>query len=499
MRTGSSQWTGRADAAIQRARIQIERERRRRRQRLEALYGHDPVAYAHDVLGLETWSRQEEMLQAVVEHDQVAVRAGRKVSKSNSAAILAVWFAHVRGGNVFLTSSSYDQIRRILWAEIRRLIERARLPFFVPEAPSTGIKIRGAEITGRTAVKAEGMQGFSGSNVLYIPDEASGIAADILEALEGNLAGGGKMLMLSNPTQTVGTFFDAFHSAKDQWHRVHIASTESPNITGEKRIDGLAVASWVDSQIDKYGETSSHVEVHVKGDFPSQAGDAVIPLALLEAAVQRYPEAAEEGEASIGVDVGWTGDDPSVLQRVIGDTALPAIELRDLNPSQVGARAFIEAERLHERHGRVTVNVDVIGLGAGTYSYLLERQLEIMEAAPGDESWLTVNPVNVAEKATEQPEEGPGYARLRAQVYFAVRQWLAEGGALPEDEMRDGELLAIKKRIDAKGRTDVTKKDELRKELKRSTDRGDALALAVYHPARGFAEGGLAVVSRRAA
>lgn len=59
----------------------------------------------------------------------------------------------------------------------------------------------------RTATKPENMQGFHEDNMLFIVDEASGVADPIMEAILGTLSGANnKLLMCGNPTRTSGTF-----------------------------------------------------------------------------------------------------------------------------------------------------------------------------------------------------------------------------------------------------------------------------------------------------
>ena len=42
----------------------------------------DPVWFAQNVIGVEPWSKQKELLYAVRDHDRVAVRSGHKVGKA---------------------------------------------------------------------------------------------------------------------------------------------------------------------------------------------------------------------------------------------------------------------------------------------------------------------------------------------------------------------------------------------------------------------------------
>ena len=446
-------------------------------------YADDPVAFA-EALGLTVWSRQQTVLKAAQAHQRVAIRAGRKVSKSNTIAVLALHNALCKGEPTLLTSSSYDQLKGIIWGEISRLAAAAHLPIEVPLDPRTGIRTpTGGLIVGRSTNRRENLQGYSGADALYIGDEASGLAAEIVEALEGNLAGGGRLLLFGNPTLTSGPFYDAFHTARAAWHPIRISSRESPNVTGEASIPGLATADWIRDMEMIHGTASPFVEVHVDGEFPSQAATSVITLAIVEAAKARWADTPADGHLRIGVDVAWTGDDASVLQPTRGSKALEPVAMRGMDPTTVASRTLELARALRRDGEKPDVLVDVIGIGAGVFSHLARFDDEI-----------TAIPVNVAESATSHPSEG-GYAKLRDQLWFGLRDWLAEGGAIPEHPLLEGELLAPQYDFDAQGRYRVERKDAVKTRIRRSTDYADALALAIYHPPTGLTPG-LVVTSK---
>ena len=72
------------------------------------------------------------------------------------------------------------------------------------------------------------------------------------------------------------------------------------------------------------------------------------------------------------------------------------------------------------------------------------------------------------------------YPNLRSQLWFNLRAWLRQGGAIPRDERLMSELVAPCYGFDAKGRSVVEPKEKLKQRLKRSPDRADALALGIY-------------------
>ena len=434
-------------------------------------FADDPARFATDVLGLTVWSRQADVFQASLEHGQVAVRAGRKVSKSNTIAVLALHNALCRGQPTLLTSSSYDQLKGIVWEEIAVLSARAHLPLTVPLDPRTGVRTpTGGLISGRSVNRRENMQGYSGFDALYIADEASGLRRDIVEALEGNLAGGGRLMLFGNPTMLSGAFYDAFHTARASWFTLRISSRESPNVTGEADIPGLATLEWIEKTERDKGTDSPYVAVHVDGEFPGSGSNSVIPLALAQDAERRWPLESSD-RLHLGVDVARGGDDETVVLPRRGPQAYEPLTARGTDTHAVVNLVLTAVSQLAKAGEKPLVKVDVIGIGAGVYDVLRKDH----------SNRIDVRAVNVAERATARPAEG-GYRRLRDQLWFATRDWLNEGGAIPTDELLRGDLIAPTYRFDEQGRYVVSSKDDLKEATGRSPDRGDALALGIYEP-----------------
>lgn len=90
----------------------------------------------------------------------------------------------------------------------------------------------------RTATKPENMQGFHEDNMLFIVDEASGVADPIMEAILGTLSGSNnKLLLCGNPTRTSGTFYDS-HTRDRALYKCHtVSSADSSRTNDIKKID----------------------------------------------------------------------------------------------------------------------------------------------------------------------------------------------------------------------------------------------------------------------
>ena len=87
-------------------------------------------------------------------------------------------------------------------------------------------------------------------------------------------------------------------------------------------------------------------------------------------------------------------------------------------------------------------------------------------------------PVNVAERAPLEMH----YHLLRDQLWFALRDWVRDEGAIVPDTKLAPELITPTFEYDVRGRYRVSSKDSIRSILKRSPDRADACALAVWDP-----------------
>lgn len=437
------------------------------------------------MLGIEPWSRQRDILEAAATCPRVAVRSGHKVSKSCSAAGLALWWVSTRTrGQVVFTSSTDRQVRGILWKELTARHSKARVPIggVLHIDPGTGLVFPdGRTVVGFTARDAERMAGFSGDELLFIVDEASGIDEAIFNAIEGNQAGGAHVLMFGNPTKTSGYFFDAFHEKREYFRTIHISSEETPNVIERRKVvPGLALYEWVQEKRTEWGVDSPLYAMRVRGNFPAQASNAVVGLAHVEAARARWAKTPASGPLVIGVDVARFGDDETVITAVRGYKTLRTEAISSMDTVDVAGRARRMAIELRDEmredgscsaqyawHTLPRVQVDEIGVGAGVLDIL--SRYDDIEAVG----------VNVATKS-DVPHEHP---LLRDQLWFALADWLKEGGAILKDPKLEGELVAPTYKFDERGRRKVESKVDIKSRLGRSPDRADALALAIYNAA----------------
>ena len=432
----------------------------------------DPVEYAWQVFGMRLWPRQAEITRAVSRHKRVAVRSGHKVSKSHTCALLAIWWVdtHARG-RVVITAPGNTQIRTIVWRELRYLASHSTRPLPQPaQLPAVGMQWPdGREIIGFSTSEAERIAGQSGPEMLFIVDEASGVEEYIYEALEGNRAGGAHILLVGNPTKPVGTFYDAFHSKSAFWETLHISSLEAA--AHEPHIPGLAEREWCEEKLREWGEHSPLYQVRVLGEFASRNEASVIALEEVVAARRRHEDGVVDKGAllCIGVDPARFGEDHTAIAATRGARLVQLTTHHGLETTSVVSEVLLVLDRLRVPGEKPAhVKVDTVGLGAGVADVLRAKNAENL---------YMVEEVNASERADADGE----YTNLRAELWFALADWLRTG-AIPADDWLDAELLSPQYDFDNRGRRRVEPKKDVKKRLGRSPDRADALALAVYRP-----------------
>lgn len=443
-------------------------------------WGLDPVLYAKERLGIElehtvdgqTFDHQARIARGLRDNKRIAVRSGHKIGKSLLFCVLALWWIETgQGGRVVMTSSSGRQVKAILWKELRKIALR------VPDlprpalAPDTGMQwANGNEIVGFTTSHQENFAGLSDSKgILFLVDEASGCPEWLFEVIKGNLAGGGKVALISNPTQTTGEFYNAFHTKRHLYKTFHVSSEETANaVTGKAVVPGQATKDWVEEMRDDLGEESPAYAVRVRGGFPTQSDDCVISLALVQAATERWADSDDASVSAmplvLGVDVARFGSDETVVAFRRGARVLRLVAWHGQDTVESTGRIVeLVRELRHPSEPLAVANIDDSGIGGAISDNLAAHHNDIM----------TVRRV-VAGGTSPDPDK---YPLMRDALWFGCKQWLAEGGQIPPDTKLEGDLLAVKYGLDVRSRRKVEPKKKTKERLKRSPDRGDALCL----------------------
>lgn len=395
------------------------------------------------------------------EKTDISVRSGHGTGKTTiiSWAILYVGLVF-EDSKIPTTAPVASQLEKILIPEVKKWRNKLYPPLrSLIEVQSKDVKFsNGNECFARTARKdnTEALAGVHASFVLYVLDEASGIDQAIHDVIEGALTGDRYLLiMTSNPTRTVGTFYDSHNRNRSSYRTIHMDSEKSANVK----------KSWVEKMEKKYGRDSDTFRVRVKGLFPRANTDSLFSTDEVLSAMKHATKPDSSGAVVFSADVARFGDDTSVLAKRRGYSMYSIDSYAGLNTMEYANKISNEIEQEPRRPDAVFV--DTIGVGAGVMDRLRERGYMSIDANAS----MKADKVNV-------------YHNKRAEMYFNLKDWIGRGGQLPEDDELLEELVSIRYSYTDTGKILLTKKSEIKDELGRSPDKGDACALSFFADVR---------------
>lgn len=478
--------------------LEISPEKRERIRRSVV----DPVQFVNQWLDGNVWETQGAVLESLARKgSKTAVKACHSSGKTYVAALAVLWFlARFQEAIVVTTAPTAKQVEKMLWGDIHSALSRSKYPY--PEAnlvelkfdPKKWPKRYATGFTTSVTKQDEGVkfQGFHADHILFILDEAPGIDPKIWDAIEGARAGGDvRILALGNPTVASGTFHDAFIEGRGTWKTFTISAFDTPNLDGVKleyvddegqpqvlcggdpktainifeltdeQLDEnprpyLTTRRWILERWKEWGKGHPLWESRVLGQFPTQAENALISLAWLEAAEKRTVETEDE-KYRAGLDVAGPGEAETVL--VVRKGGQIVFQQSWTKPDPRGE----VLAALEQFKGELeSVNVDSIGIGWGMYLHLKDHG-------------FPAKAINVGLPA-RSPKK---FKNLKAELYWGLRLWLKEGdvGGLT-DERTIGQLAGIRYEHNSRGQVEIESKDEAAKRGVPSPDRAEAIMLA---------------------
>lgn len=466
--------------------------------------------FCHEALGANLDKEQQAIIDAVQHEHMVAVASGTSRGKDYTAACAAICFMYltprwkdgklVKNTKIAMTAPTARQVNNIMIPEISRLFRNAG--FLPGRLLSSGIRTDYDEwfLTGFKAGddNTEAWSGFHAVNTMFIVTEASGISEATYNAIEGNLQGNSRFLIVFNPNITTGYAARAMKS--DRFAKFRLNSLNAENVVNKKLvIPGQVDYEWVKDKVLNWcspikqtdfntGEGDFTWEgglyrpndlfrVKVLGMFPKVSEDVLIPYEWIELANENWKRLQEEGftpmkHCKLGSDVAGMGRDESVLCPRYGNY-VPKFEIHQ----SAGKADHMHVAGMHipfVSDKKAKAYIDTIGEGAGVYSRLQELGYRNVYSCKYSESARGLHDV------TGQYE----FANMRAYCYWAVRDWLNPkngfGAALPPCDKLMEEATETKWFFMSDGRIAIEKKDEIKKRIKRSPDYFDSLANTFY-------------------
>jgi hypothetical protein len=199
-------------------------------------------------------------------------------------------------------------------------------------------------------------------------------------------------------------------------------------------------------------------------DFSAQGDDQLISLADTEDAAKRIyqQDHVKLSPIVLGIDPARFGDDRSVIFRRQGRQAFKPTVYRGIDNMELATRVA----NLIEQHDPDAVFCDA-GAGSGVIDRLRQLSYDVIEIPFGGKAM--------------KPDQ---YINRRSEMWWLMKQWVEEGGAIPNDIALKQELATPIYWYDNVGRRVLESKDQIKKRLQGagSPDLADALALTFALP-----------------
>ncbi|PFC85159.1 terminase B [Bacillus anthracis] len=446
------------------------------------VYWDDPVAFAEDMLGFYPDEWQQKVLMDLAQSPKVSVRSGQGVGKTGLESVVVIWFLCCRPNpKVICTAPTKEQLFTVLWAEIAKWLEGSKVKNLL-KWTKTRVYMIGSEerwfATARTATKPENMQGFHEDYMLFVCDEASGIADPIMEAILGTLSGAeNKLFLCGNPTRTSGVFYDSHNRDRDLYKIHKVSSLDSPR-TSKDNIEVLK---------KKYGEGSDVWRVRVLGEFPKAEADAFIALETAEQAASNRVEPIGD-VLDLGVDVARFGDDETVIAPRIGNKVFKLRTYYKQDTMQTAGNVLKIAKEFmkkYEHIKRANIKVDDSGVGGGVTDRL--REVIRSEGLPF-KVYAVVNNGKPLDDEHYDNAGTEGWAIIKDLLEDNMKAFLQGKEPIveiPNDEKVISQFSSRKYRMTSRGKIALERKEDMKKRGLQSPDRADAVVLSFYMPKKG--------------
>ena len=270
-------------------------------------YANDPVGFLTDVLGDAgaPYSKQAEMLEALVDRRRVSVVGANGSGKDWAAGRAVLWWLETRPeSKAVVMGPTQRQVEEVVWQEMREAYAAA-------EGRLSGRMLRSTYriderrfALGFSTNNALNIQGFHSDQLLVVVTEAHAmpqLQMDAIKRLQPN-----RLLLVGNALSRDGEFYDSHHAKRNLYHRMAISAFDTPNFTGEdggRR--GMITPEDVEEFAADYGEDHPLYAASVLAQFPDTLDDSLIGREAVESAMERgeaeFVVPAEAGTSQPGV------------------------------------------------------------------------------------------------------------------------------------------------------------------------------------------------------
>ena len=451
-------------------------------------YRDNPLLFVRQVIRPALVSKdQESFLRAVGDactgkgKPYISVVSGTGTGKTATLAWLVLWAVATHpSAKIPCTATTFNQVQTLLWPEAMRwhsVMEpafRSAIVISATQIQQAGNKECFAFAKAAVANNPQAFQGVHSQFVMFVFDEASGIAQSIFDAAEGSCSHAGSVgvegqalfICTGNGNLASGPFYDTHNKNRAAWKCLSFSSRNSP----------FCGAEYIARQEALYGKDSNQVRIRINGQFPKDDPDTLISHDWAEEARMRDIREDRRTVRVAGLDPKGSGSDSIGFCIRQGQVAYRFEEW----PTEWEENQIIgHVMQLWKLREFDEINIDCIGVGSGVCS-VLEAQ------------GVPVRRVNAGAPPIFHPERS---RRLRDDLWWEMREWFrarncrlhaARNPEGPQDEEHTAflekavhELTTPKYAPDATGKIVVESKDSLRKaeRIGHSPGLADAFAL----------------------
>jgi len=306
--------------------------------------------------------QQLEMLDYVDKNMVTSIKSGKGLGKTTSLAWLSLKWITVNFGKVYGSGSTFNNFKITYLKECKKWIKKSLMLQLLLNPMKERIAIKEPSYEDLVAIECmsardlEGMQGLHDDNIMMICDEASVLTEAFFVVMEGVLTScdpalgrNAKIVLTGNPIRLSGEFYNSFHKNKEFYATFTMDGEYSANV-------GRA---FVHKTEKRYGRNSNVFFTQVKGKFPKESSDIIMPYDIVSAAkytlVKTYNDFGE-----MGVDVAGAGEDASTIAIRYGSLLDYLRKEQQLKPEELSE---LVVKLLVKRQDIAVVRIDSGGIG----------------------------------------------------------------------------------------------------------------------------------------
>lgn len=480
---------------------EIEENERSNYDTLRAVYQKNPLDYIADRFGINResidWSLLLEysdhrwdgtpnplktILDSLVTNNRIGVESATGTGKTFLGALIVFWFLeNFENSIVVTTAPKQDQLTLHIWKEIGKLYNKfgkghlTTLKLRMNEGRDDWVAvgfIAGIKADEESSTKA---QGFHAEHMLIIMEETPGVPQPIMTAfLNTCTAPHNIILAFGNPDHQMDNLHK-FCTTPGTKH-IRISAFDHPNVVLDNAnfIPGATSRAGLSDMLNRYGSSESPLYLsRARGISPGQSSDSLIQMQWCidsRDGVKRSEKGIEQlnrdemmnGDRALGVDVANSeSGDKAAIAEGVGAVLIDLKDFQCPDANQLGKRDIYL--RMKEKNIKPRmIGVDGIGVGAGTVNALKELGIRVS---------------NIISSEKQVPLTGQTeiFDNLRSQMYWQLREDLRNGRLiLCNDEELFADLVTPKWEV-RNGKICVEKKEEIKKRLGHSPNKGDAV------------------------